>query len=43
MLRNGVLFYAEKKKGFAYFNYAYPFVFEGEGYYSIIVVREDAK
>jgi hypothetical protein len=42
MLRNGVLFYAEKKEDFAYFNYAYPFVFEGEGHYAIIVVREDA-
>jgi hypothetical protein len=41
MLQNGVLFYAEKKNNFAYFNYAYPFVFEGEDHYAIIVVRED--
>jgi hypothetical protein len=42
MLQNGVLFYAEKKNHFSYFNYAYPFVFEGEDHYAIIVVREDS-
>ncbi|MDR0290291.1 MAG: hypothetical protein LBI06_05080 [Treponema sp.] len=41
MLRNGVLFYTEKKNDFVYFNYAYPFVFESEDHYAIIVVRED--
>jgi hypothetical protein len=42
MLQNGVSFYTEKKKDFVYFNYTHPFVFEGDGYYAIIVVREDA-
>jgi hypothetical protein len=42
MLQNGVLFYTENKNNFVYFNYAYPFIFEGEGHYAIIVVREDA-
>jgi hypothetical protein len=41
MLQNGVLFHTEKEKGFLYFNYTYPFVFEGESHYAIIVVRED--
>jgi len=41
MLQNGVLFYKEKKQNFIYFNYAHPFIFEDEGYYAILVVRED--
>ena len=41
MLRNGVLFYTEKKKDFIFYNYAHPFMFDGEGHYAIIVVKED--
>jgi hypothetical protein len=41
LLQNGVLFYTEKEKNFIFYNYAHPFMFEGEGYYAIIVVRED--
>jgi len=40
-LQNGVLFYTEKEKNFVFYNYAHPFIFEGENYYAIIVVRED--
>jgi hypothetical protein len=41
MLQNGVLFYTEKEKDFIFYNYAHPFIFEGEGHYAIIVVKED--
>ena len=41
LLQNGVLFCTEKEKNFIFYNYAHPFMFEGEGYYAIIVVRED--
>ncbi|MDR1870236.1 MAG: hypothetical protein LBQ82_09675 [Treponema sp.] len=40
-LLGGVLFYTERKEKFTFYNYAHPFTFEGEGYYAIIVVRED--
>jgi len=40
-LKNGVLFHTEKEKNFVFYNYAHPFIFEGENYYAIIVVRED--
>jgi len=42
MLQNGVLFYAERRKDFIFYNYAHPLVFEGENYYIIIVIREDS-
>ena len=41
MLQNGVLFYTEKENNFIFYNYAHPFVFDGEDYYAIIVVKED--
>ena len=41
LLKNGVLFYTEKEGNFTFYNYAHPFIFEGEGHYAIIVVRED--
>jgi hypothetical protein len=41
MLQNGVLFYTEREKNFIFYNYAHPFIFEGENHYAIIVVRED--
>jgi len=41
MLQNGVLFYTEKENNFIFYNYAHPFMFDGEGYYAIIVVKED--
>ena len=41
LLQNGVLFFTEKEKHFIFYNYAHPFMFEGESYYAIIVVRED--
>ena len=41
MLQNGILFYTEKENNFIFYNYAHPFVFDGEGYYAIIVVKED--
>jgi len=41
MLQNGVLFYTEKGKDFVFYNYAHPFIFEGEEHYAIIVVKED--
>jgi hypothetical protein len=41
MLQNGVLFYTEKRKNFIFYNYAHPFVFDGNIHYAIIVVKED--
>jgi hypothetical protein len=41
MLQNGVLFYTEKEKNFIFYNYAHPFIFDGEDHYAIIVVKED--
>jgi hypothetical protein len=41
MLQNGVLFYTEKENNFIFYNYAHPFIFEGERHYAIIVVKED--
>jgi len=41
MLQNGVLFYTEKERNFIFYNYAHPFVFDGESHYAIIVIKED--
>ena len=41
LLKDGVLFYTEKETNFIFYNYAHPFIFEGESHYAIIVVRED--
>jgi len=41
LLKNGALFYTEKEGNFIFYNYAHPFIFEGESHYAIIVVRED--
>jgi hypothetical protein len=41
LLKDGVLFHTEKEKDFIFYNYAHPFMFEGERHYAIIVVRED--
>ena len=41
MLKNGVMFYTEKGNSFSFYNYAHPFIFEGEKHYAIIVVKED--
>ena len=41
MLQNGVLFYTDKEDNFIFYNYAHPFIFDSEGHYAIIVVKED--
>ena len=41
LLTHGVLFFIEKEPRFTFYNYAHPFMFEGESHYAIIVVRED--
>jgi len=41
MIQNGVLFYTEKENSFIFYNYAHPLIFDGEGHYAIIVIKED--
>ncbi|MDR1786139.1 MAG: hypothetical protein LBR23_06745 [Spirochaetaceae bacterium] len=41
MLKTAVMFHRETSAEFIFYNYAYPFYFEGESHYAIIVVRED--